>query len=158
MESWDWDTDIYPLIKETGAWRTCILHQQFSFEQRKEILDTIKADSGKDGLMFYSFKHDDRESWETKWSSLTEQGYQPIVHYAQFKIRTASRYVQEAEPYLNQIKDKTRIYVDANILSGGDEKAKSFGYLYESGIDFVLVDNGLGIQQYIAENFEATEY
>lgn len=158
IEVWDWDTDIYPLIKETGAWRTCILHQQISFAKRKEILETIKADSGQDAYMFYSFKHDDREKWETTLNSLTEQGYLPVVHYASFKISIASRYVEESAPYLNQIKDKVRIYVDANVLSGGTEKAKTWDYLYESGIDFILVDIGLGLQQYIAENFEPTEY
>ena len=68
------------------------------------------------------------------------------------------RYITESSEYLKKIKDDVRIYVDANVLGGGTEKTKSFDYLYENGIDFILVDIGLRLQQYIAENFQATEY
>ena len=55
---WDWDTDIYPLIQKTGAWRTCILSEFHSTEKQEEIISTIKAESGMDVLRFYTLKHE----------------------------------------------------------------------------------------------------
>ena len=158
LDYWDWDADVYPLVQKTGAYDTCILHQQISYANRKTIYDTIKLESGKDVPMFYSLKHDIMEQWESRLETVHGEGYFPVIHYAQFKIANATRLISESSEYLAKIKDRTRIYVDANILSGGKERAKDFDYLYENGIDFILVDNGLNLQKYIAENFQPTEY
>lgn len=158
MDYWDWSKDIYPLLQKTGAYDACILHQQLNYSIRTQYVDLIKQESGRDAYMFYSLKHEDLTIWESKLNSVMDAGYYPIVHYAQFKIANAKRLIGESEEYLALIKDRVRIYVDANILSGGKENEKNFDFLYESGIDFILVDNGLALQKYIAEKFQPTEH
>ena len=155
--TWTWDKDIYPLVKKTGAWTTCLLHQSFGLIKSQQISDSIKQISGVVPPMFTSFKHEDMEFWESKLAGLAG-GYLYVIHYAQFEIEQAKRYIDEAKEYIDKIKDDVRFYVDANIMSGGTENAKNFAYLYESGIDFILVDNALALQQYIAENFQPTEH
>lgn len=43
-------------------------------------------------------------------------------------------------------------------LAGAKETAEEWNFLYENGVDMILVDNGLPLVKYIAENFEPTEY
>lgn len=154
---WTWDADIYPLVQKTGAWTTCLLHQSFDYAKRKQICDTIRQESGVIPPMFQSFKHDDMAQWETKLANLSD-GYLYVIHYAQFEAAQAKRYIGESKEYVDKVKDDVRFYVDYNTMSGAKENAKNFAYLYENGIDFILVDIGLTLQQYIAENFQPTEY
>ena len=157
QDAWYWDEDIYPLVQKTGAWTTCLLHQGFGLGKNQQISNTIKQESGLVPPMFNSFKHSDMAQWETKLANLAD-GYLYVIHYAQFEATQAKRYIEEAKEYIDKVKDDVRFYVDYNVMSGAKENAKNFDYLYENGIDFILVDVGLTLQQYIAENFQPTEY
>ena len=158
FDVWDWDKDIYPLIQETGAWRTCILSEFFSLAKRQEIVRTIKEDSGKDVLMFQTFSHSKSEEWEVLKDTLNEKGCQFIAIWRDPDVKYIKRYVRQVQENLIQVKDDTRIYMFAHTLFGGTEDAESWDYLYENGIDFVVADIALEIQKYIAENFEPTPY
>ena len=46
----------------------------------------------------------------------------------------------------------------SHALDGGSEDSKTWDYLYGYGVDIVVADDALTLQQYIAENYKATEY
>lgn len=156
-DEWDWDTDVYPLVKETGAWRTCIINEYVSLEKQTEIMDTIKTDSGKDALMFYRYPAFESEKWLSLTESLLGQGYQPIGQWVGFD-NSGEWYLREYESLLSLIKDDIRMLAFSHALDGGKEDSKTWDYLYGYGVDIVVADDALNLQQYIAENYEATEY
>ena len=156
-EEWDWDTDIYPLVKETGAWRTCIVSEYVSLDKQKEIMDTIKTESGKDALMFYRYPDWESQNWLTYTETLLGQGYQPIAQWVGFD-NGGEWYLREYESCLKPIKDDIRMLAFSHALDGGSEDSKTWDYLYGYGVDIVVADDALTLQQYIAENYKATEY
>lgn len=155
---WDWDTDVYPLVQKTGAWQACILNYHFSLSQQKKIISAIETEGGVTPLVYYKFKHSERSSWLSQLTSVNKLGVTFMARWDGFSVKEAEKYVTEASAYLKQVKDDVRIYVDAQVLGGGLETVEQWNYLYENGVDFLLVDNGLEFQKYIAENFEATPY
>ena len=155
---WDWDRDIYALVQKTEAWQTCILNYHFNLAQQRKIIKAIEADGGVTPMLFYKFNHNDRADWANLLTQLTNNGISVMARWNGFSIKDPEKYVNEAAPYLKQIKDKIRFYVDAHLLGGGAETVEQWNYLYDNGVDFLLVDNGLPLQMYIAENFEPTPY
>ena len=155
---WNWDRDIYPLVKKTEAWQTCILNYHFNLNQQRKILETIEADGGETPLVYYKFNHTERANWKNLLTQLGGIDLFVMARWNGFSIKDPEKYVKEAAPYLQQVKDDLRIYVDAHLLGGGAETVEQWNYLYENGVDFLLVDQGLPFLKYIAENFEPTPY
>lgn len=155
---WNWDRDVYPLVQKTGAWQVCILNYHFNLVQQRQIIKNIESAGSVTPLVYYKFNHADRSNWSSLLSQLNRQGIAVMARWNGFSIKDPEKYVKEAAPYLKQVNDNLRIYVDAHILGGGKETVEQWNYLYENGVDFVLADNGLDLQRYIAENFEPTPY
>ena len=151
---WDWDTDIYPLIQKTGAWRTCILSEFHSTEKQEEIMSTIKAESGMDVLRFYTLKHEKASEWVDLTNSILEKDGHAIAIWRNPNIKQLDLYAAEAEPYLSQVKESNRMFFFTHKQYGGKEVPEEWDKLYEYGVDFVIADYALDVQQYIAENYE----
>ena len=155
---WDWDRDIYPLLRKTGAWQACILNYHFTLSQQKKIITAIETDGGVTPLVYYKFNHADRGSWAALLTQLNHMDVTVMARWNGFSIKEYEKYIKEAAPNLKQVNDNLRIYVDAHLLGGGLETVEQWNFLYENGVDFLLVDQGLPFQKYIAENFEPTPY
>lgn len=157
-EVWDWDTDVYPLIKKTEAWDTCIINYHYSLEKQQRILGEIKADSGVSAMIFYKYRHQDRQKWVNTYEKLLQEDLFYVARWTSFETDNMKKSVEEAAESLAALKDRVRFYVDAHTLAGAMETAEEWEYLYENGVDMILIDNGLPVVKYIAEHFEPTEY
>ncbi|MBR7184261.1 MAG: glycerophosphodiester phosphodiesterase family protein [Clostridia bacterium] len=155
---WNWDRDIQPLVEKTQAWQTCILNYHFSLNQQINIVKKIEAAGGTAPMVFYKFDHTKRADWPKLLQAMQKQNYLVIARWNGFSIKKPTTYVDQATNELAAIKDDIRFYIDAHLLGGGLETPEQWKYLYENGVDFLLVDDGLPLQIYIAENFEPTPY
>jgi hypothetical protein len=156
LDAWDWDTDIYPLIRKTESWRTIIPNIEFGTRRQKEIYDTIKADSGKEVPVWYSCGD------PTAVGALAEEmgcqhGYPIFMRVGIDQPRMYS-FVESLEPCLETLRGKARICTDMFTVAGGTEDVATWEYLYGKGFGLILVDHGLPLQRYIAENFAPTPY
>lgn len=97
FNEWDWDTDIYPLIQKTGAWRTCFLSEYLSIEKQEEVMAAIKAESGMDALRFYILKQEKREGWVETTDSVIEKDGFAVAIWRNPQIKLLDLYVEEAE-------------------------------------------------------------
>ena len=156
-ECWDWDTEVYPMVQELGAWRTCLVNFEFDLEKQERIVETIKTESGKEPVLFYRVLQDNRETWRERVDMLLEKGYQPMVRWT-ISLRGMEQYVKIARPSLDEISGDVRIYTEMQMLGGGTESYEDFDFMVENGATCFLVDMGLNIQKYIAENYRPTEY
>ena len=165
QNNFNWDTDIYPLIEKTGAWRAVIPNWHLGIKKMNNIRNTIKLDSGIEPLIWYKVNMDyvdegksNGEEWLSMVEGFRKDGYFPILRWGDFNIKIYEKHLRNAKPYLDQIKDDVRIYIDAQATSGGMELPEVWDALYENGVDFIMVDDILKLQKYIADNFEATSY
>ena len=154
---WEWDKDVFPLIQETKSWRTVILGAYLGTDRQEKSAATIKAEGGVEVLRYASLKHDDRDQWKAQVEQLKAQGTLPIMMY-NVDVGSLKSMVKIAQTQFSQIGSEVRIFTQNNALQGGSEKDRDFDFLYENGINIVMVENGLKISQYIAENFEPTPY
>lgn len=97
FNEWDWDTDIYPLIQKTGAWRTCFLSEYLGIEKQEEVMAAIKAESGMDALRFYILKQEKREGWVETTDSVIEKDGFAVAIWRNPQIKLLDLYVEEAE-------------------------------------------------------------
>ncbi len=154
---WEWDKDVFPLILETKSWRTVILGAYIGTEKQEKSAATIKGESGLDVLCYASLKHDDRAEWKNQIAELKAKGALPIMMY-NVDVGALKSLVKIAQTEFAEIGSEVRIYTLNNALAGGSEKERTFDFLYENGINMIMVENGLELSQYIAENFEPTPY
>lgn len=154
---WEWDKDVFPLIQKTKSWRTVILGAYLGTDRQEKTAATIQSEGGVDVLCYASLKHDDRAQWKSQIDTLKTQGALPIMMY-NVDVGSLKSMVKIAQTELAGIGSDVRIYTMNNALAGGSEKERDFEFLYENGINMVMVDNGLKIAQYIADNFEPTSY
>jgi len=154
---WEWDKDVFPLIQETKSWRTVILGAYLGTDRQTKSAATIKAEGGVDALRYASLKHDDRDQWSSQIAQLKTQDTLPIMMY-NVDVGSLKSLVKIAQAQFAQIGSEVRIFTQNNALQGGSEKNRDFDFLYENGINIVMVENGIKISKYIAENFEPTPY
>lgn len=154
---WEWEKDVFPLIQETKSWRTVILGAYLGTDGQKKSAAIIKADGGVDALCYKALIHDNRAQWKNQIAELKAQGILPIMMY-NVDVGSLKSSVKIAQSQFAEIGSEVRIYTLNNALAGGSEKERDFKYLYENGINMIMVENGLKISQYIAENFEPTPY
>lgn len=153
---WDWNTHVYPLVKEIGAWRTCLASSYGVSGQGTVIYETIKVESGKEVMIIdCGFKTGRDIDWRERLDSYQDAGYQPIVFWMDYdgagSVRAAEISIKRGAEKLEQIKGDARIVVNQHLLWGGKEDPEIWDFLYENGIGMVTVDNGLAFRQYIAE-------
>lgn len=158
FDRWNWTTDIYPLIEKTGAWESCILNHHFEYSEQHLIRNTLLRNGAEDVLCFRNFPHSRLSDWGKFHKQFTDARYPYILVWGGFRIAAKETFVKEAASFLEEYKDQTRIYADCHKLSNAKETPEEWTYLYEKGIDIVMVDNGVALAKYIAENFTPTEY
>lgn len=152
--AWDWNTDVYPLIEEMEAWQTCLITTFGIANQNKAIIDTIKADSDKDAVLIYGgFSLTNLHLWQERLNTMRQEGYDPIIVREDINCGAPRISIQQSSETLEQLKGNVRIFAFVHAIAGGKEKPITWDYLYENGVSFIAADNGLLLQQYIAENF-----
>lgn len=158
-DAWNWDTDIYPLVQKTGSWRTIIPNLEFGTEKQLAILKTIRQDSGMTDIpMWFRFSSHTVSGWVSSAERYQELlGYIPVIRIG-LDQKDPQATLASLAANLTAVKDKARIATDLFTTAGGSENIRVWKQLYEGGINWVLVDNGLPFQQYIADNFEPTPH
>ncbi|NLD88206.1 MAG: hypothetical protein GX633_08125 [Clostridiales bacterium] len=156
-EVWDWDTQMYPLIKKTEAYRSCVLNFDYPLEKRFKIREEILADSGYDVPMFHHFATDRKDTWAADTAMFKEKGITAIAWW-NWAASSMKRLMMTTAPELEAVRNDIRIYVQPHILNGGTESYGVFDMLLEGGCNCMLLDKALSAQMYIAKNFTPTEY
>lgn len=156
LDAWDWDADIYPLIRKTESWRTIIPNIEFGAQRQKEIYDTIKADSGKEVPVWYSCG--DPSAVATLAEEMGRRHGYPVFMRVGIDQPHMHTFVESLEPCLATLRGKARICTDMFTVAGGTENVETWEYLYGKGFGLILVDHGLPLQRYIAEHFAPTPY
>ena len=111
-----------------------------------------------DAMIFYKYRHQDLKKWVKTFNNLQGEDFVYVARWTSFETDNMTKSIEEAAAPLAELKGKIRFYVDAHTLSGAKEVPEEWDYLYENGVSMILVDNGLPLSKYIAENFEPTEY
>lgn len=158
-DAWNWDTDIYPLVKKTGSWRTIIPNIEFDTNKQLNILKTIRQDSVMTDIpMWFRFSSNTVSGWVSAAERYEELlGYTPVIRIG-LDQKNPQATLTSLAANLTAVKDKARIATDMFTVAGGTENVRVWKQLYEGGINWILVDNGLPFQQYIAENFAPTSH
>lgn len=160
MGEWDWEKDVYPLVKKYAAYETCLINHNHSLEQQLNIVAQSQKDSG--GVtppVLHKIYGDEANGWPAQMKALERQGLHPILRWQDFSAEDAERHISAVSARLKSaLQGKYRIYVDGHKMSGGAETPEYWAYLHENGVNFVLADDGLSLQKFIAENFEPTPY
>ncbi|MBE6575876.1 MAG: glycerophosphodiester phosphodiesterase family protein [Ruminococcaceae bacterium] len=157
---WNWDGEIYPLVRKYGAYDTCIINYHFKLDEQLAIVAQIQKDSG--GVtppVYYRIYSDEAKSWAAQLKSIERQGLSPMLRWQDFNAETAEDDITAVSAQLKAaVQGKYRIYVDGHKMNGGAETPEYWTYLHQNGVNFVLTDDGMAIQKFIAENFEPTPY
>lgn len=151
---WDWNRDVYPLIRETKAWQVCLACQYGIADQQMTIVDTIKADSGMDAVMLWPyFTTDEHDQWQAQYDSIRQMGYSPIIWWYDLSAPDPTKSVERVGEDIDVLRGKTRVMSFLHMLNGGTEKWEHFDFLQENGLNLILVDKALPAQQYIADRY-----
>lgn len=157
---WDWHEEVYPLVRKYGAYDTCIINYHFKLDEQLAIVAQIQKDSG--GVtppVYYRIYSDEAKSWAAQLKSVERQGLSPMLRWQDFDAETAEDDINAVFAQLKAaVQGKYRIYVDGHKMNGGAETPEYWTYLHQNGVNFVLTDDGMAIQKFIAENFEPTPY
>ncbi|MBE5786585.1 MAG: glycerophosphodiester phosphodiesterase family protein [Clostridiales bacterium] len=154
-EFWDWEKDVYPLIKKHQAWQVCISMNYQYTGQITDIVDIIRADGGDDPVMlYYGFTNDNHADWQDRLEGMHSRGYNPVAVVKDLVPKgtyTIGRYIDKTEDSLEKLEKNARIFLLAFSSNGAKEDAKTWDSVYEKGCNYLMVDNGVKFQQYIAE-------
>ena len=160
LGEWEWEEDVYPLVKKYNAYETCVINHNHSLEVQLDIVAQTQKDSG--GVtppVLHKIHGDEANGWAAKLRSLERQGLTPILRWQDFSASDPETCINAVSAQLKAaVQGKCRIYVDGHTMSGGAETPEYWTYLHENGVNFVLADDGMAIQKFIAENFEPTPY
>lgn len=155
VEQWDWDADIYPLVRKTEAWEALVLSNSEDDVQMRQIRQL--QDGGADCVYgLRNFPHTHTSNWWQYHLRLSGAGHPYILHWSGFRIKEYRDYLTSAAVFTDAYKDECRIH--ALCHNAEMENAEVWDTLYENGVDFIMVDNGVALCRYIAENFAPTEY
>ena len=154
----EWESYIWPAIQRTEAWTTCILPDWYTMERKDEIFHMILEISGEKIMFYHSLYPDECEQWDAQIRLLLDKGYQPIMRWETFRTSGVDMRVEAVTPYLQQIRDMVRINADIQAMNQCKERMDVGDEVYEAGVEMMLIDNTLLVQQYIAENYEPTPY
>lgn len=151
---WDWNTHIYPLIKETEAWQVCFACRYGIDGQQITIAETIKADSGLDTAMLWQyFTTDDHENWQEEYDAILQTGYSPIIWWYDLSAPDPRKSVERVGEDMDVLRGNAGIMSFLHLLNGGTEKWEDFDYLQENGVNLITIDKALPGQQYIADRY-----
>ena len=150
----DWNKDIQPLIEKTGAWDVCIFNREYALKDAREYRDIVQANGGIP-LYYSTFSSG---GWATRYKMLEGYGLYPIIWWSGFDKKNAKISAASNKTELESVKDVARVYVDAQSLGGATETPEVWNEMYRFGINFILVDEVMTVQKYIAEHYEPTPY
>ena len=155
VEQWDWDADIYPLVRKTEAWEALVLSNSEDDVQMRQIRQL--QDGGADCVYgLRNFPHTHTSNWWQYHLRLSGAGHPYILHWSGFQIKEYRDYLTSAAVFTDAYKDECRIH--ALCHNAEMENAEVWDTLYENGVDSIMVDNGVALCRYIAETFAPTEY
>ena len=160
---WDFEKDIWPLMQKYECYTTPILtwHSWFTknnYQLAKTYREKTKDLCGKPMI----FMLPNNKSAATLGNIIRANGFDNTMrltcNFADYSYKT---FLKDNASRFAQFKDKIRMYADVhNTNSSYPENKEShefYGILYDAGISVQLVNRGLLLCTYIAENFEPAE-
>lgn len=161
---WNYKNDIWPLIQKYNSydniiftWHSFVYSNNYSLAKTYRPLQTQAC--GRPAPIFLK----SNSSVQSLLSTVKLNGFDPCMRlgtsFGEYSYKT---YLAENEAYLNSLKGKIRTYADVHGTNSkfpeNKESHAFYGELYDAGITYLLVNKGLMLCQYIAENFEAAQY
>ncbi len=152
LNVFDWDSEITPLIEKTGAYDTLIFNRQYAMAKIREYRDFVEGKGGTP-LYYYTFPNND---WNALLTMLDKFDLLPIGWWTGYDKTNHASTLKSGQKLLDSVYGKVRVYVDAQSLGGATESPEIWDELYAAGVNFILCDDVMMLQKYIAENFEPT--
>ncbi|MBE5786586.1 MAG: glycerophosphodiester phosphodiesterase family protein [Clostridiales bacterium] len=153
--AWNWDRDVYPLIKKHQAWQVVMSMNYQYTGQITDIVDDIRADGGVDPVMlYYGFTADNCEKWQDRITDIKNRGYNPVVVIGDLTPRgsyTIEMYTKKTGDALEKLEKEARILLMAGENFGGIEDEITWDSVYEKGCNLMWIENGIRLQQYIVD-------
>lgn len=150
----DWERDIAPLIEKTGAYDTCIFNREYPLARHRDYVRAA-ADRGLIALSYQTFANG--TDWPALLTALRAYGVEPIAWWNGYNKKDSSNSLKAGQKALDSIRGQVRIYVDAQSLGGATETTAVWDELYAAGVNFILVDDVVAVQKYVATEHEATK-
>ena len=148
----DWDSEITPLIEKTEAYEVLIFNRQYAMAKIRAYRDFVESKGGTP-LYYYSFSGND---WAALLTMLEKYDLHPIGWWTGYDKKNHASTLKSGQKLLNSVYGKARVYVDAQSLGGATESPEIWDELYAAGVNFILCDDVMQLQKYIAENYEPT--
>ncbi len=155
---WDFEKDIWPLMQKYESYSNVIYTWHSWFKANSySLTDTYRAKSqelsGKPGIVFMG----DANTLSANNKVIKGHDFNPGIRlFVNFGDVDYKEYLKNNKTKLDSYKGKLRTYTDVH--NGNNESHAFYAELYEAGINYQLVNKALSLCQYIAANFEATEY
>ena len=155
---WNFEKDIWPLMQKYESYSNVIYTWHSWFKANSySLTDTYRAKSqelsGKPGIVFMG----DASSLSANNKVIKAHDFNPGIRlFVNFGDVDYKEYLKNNKVKLDSYKGKLRTYADVH--NGNNESHAFYAELYEAGINYHLVNKALSLCQYIAANFEATEY
>lgn len=155
---WNFEKDIWPLMQKYESYSNVIYTWHSWFKSNNySLTDTYRAKaqelSGKPGIVFMG----DANSLSSNNKVIKGHDFNPGIRlFVNFGDVDYKEYLKNNKVKLDSYKGKLRTYTDVH--NGNNESHAFYAELYEAGINYHLVNKALSLCQYIAANFEATEY
>ncbi len=155
---WNFEKDIWPLMQKYESYSNVIYTWHNWFKANSySLTDTYRAKSqelsGKPGIVFMG----DANSLSANNKVIKGHDFNPGIRlFVDFGDVDYKQYLKNNKTKLDSYKGKLRTYTDVH--NGNNESHAFYAELYEAGINYQLVNKALSLCQYIAANFEATEY
>lgn len=155
---WNFEKDIWPLMQKYESYSNVIYTWHSWFKASNySLTDTYRAKaqelSGKPGIVFMG----DANSLSSNNKVIKAHDFNPGIRlFVNFGDVDYKEYLKNNKVKLDSYKGKLRTYTDVH--NGNNESHAFYAELYEAGINYHLVNKALSLCQYIAANFEATEY
>ena len=155
---WDFEKDIWPLMTKYESYSNVIYTWHNWFKANSySLTDTYRAKaaelSGKAGIVFIGDQGTLSGNNKIIRAHDFNYGVRLFVNFGDINYKT---YLANNKTMLDSYKGKLRTYADVH--NGNNESHAFYAELYEAGINYHLVNKALSLCQYIAANFEATEY
>ena len=155
---WNFEKDIWPLMQKYESYSNVIYTWHSWFKSSNySLTDTYRAKAealtGKPGIVFIG----DANSLSSNNKVIKGHDFNPGIRlFVNFGDVDYKEYLKNNKVKLDSYKGKLRTYTDVH--NGNNESHAFYAELYEAGINYHLVNKALSLCQYIAANFEATEY
>lgn len=152
LNLFDWDADIQPLIEKTEAYEVLIFNRQYAMSKIRAYRDFVESKGGTP-LYYYTFPNND---WNALLTMLGKFDLLPIGWWTGYDKTNHASTLKAGQKLLDSVYGKVRVYVDAQSLGGAKESPEIWDELYAAGVNFILCDDLMTLQKYIAENYQPT--